>query len=175
MLVLSRKEGEKLVIGDNITLVVSKISGNRVTLGIEAPADVKIFRGELSSSTTHQPRVVPLRRAATVTIDLEDINKLDLEKLLAICGRRGRTLVLIQNSPDPDAIASAAAIRAIVRQRLQRRVEIGYGGMLGRAENRAMVEELGIQIHRFVPGDLDAFRTICLVDTQPQHPIATGL
>ncbi len=80
MLVLSRKEGEKLVIGDNITLVVSKISGNRVTLGIEAPADVKIFRGELSSSTTHQPRVVPLRRAATVTIDLEDINKLDLEK-----------------------------------------------------------------------------------------------
>ena len=50
MLVLSRKEGEKLVIGDNITLVVSKISGNRVTLGIEAPADVKIIRGELSDS-----------------------------------------------------------------------------------------------------------------------------
>lgn len=80
MLVLSRKEGEKLVIGDNITLVVSKISGNRVTLGIEAPADVKIFRGELSAPPTHQPRVVPLRRAATVTIDLEDINELDLEK-----------------------------------------------------------------------------------------------
>lgn len=47
MLVLSRREGEKLVIGDNITLVVSRISGNRVTVGIEAPIDVKIFRGEL--------------------------------------------------------------------------------------------------------------------------------
>lgn len=47
MLVLSRKEGEKLVIGDNITIVVSKISGNRVTLGIEAPKDVKVIRGEL--------------------------------------------------------------------------------------------------------------------------------
>jgi carbon storage regulator len=32
MLVLSRKEGEKLVIGDNITVVVSRVAGNRVTL-----------------------------------------------------------------------------------------------------------------------------------------------
>jgi carbon storage regulator len=47
MLVLSRKEGERLVIGDNITIVVSKVSGNRVSIGIEAPRDVKIVRGEL--------------------------------------------------------------------------------------------------------------------------------
>ncbi len=47
MLVLSRKEGERIVIGDQITLVVSKVSGNRVTIGIEAPKDVKITRGEL--------------------------------------------------------------------------------------------------------------------------------
>ncbi len=80
MLVLSRKEGEKLVIGDNITLVVSKISGNRVTLGIEAPADVKIFRGELANTDSHQPRVVPMRRAATVTIDLDQLGEFELEK-----------------------------------------------------------------------------------------------
>ena len=72
MLVLSRKEGEKLVIGDNITLVVSKISGNRVTLGIEAPSDVKIFRGELADKEP-KPEIVPLRRAGTVTIDLDEI------------------------------------------------------------------------------------------------------
>jgi carbon storage regulator len=48
MLVLSRKIGEKLVIGDNITVVVSRVAGNRVTLGIEAPSDVRIVRGELS-------------------------------------------------------------------------------------------------------------------------------
>lgn len=52
MLVLSRKEGEKLVIGDNITIVVSKISGNRVTIGIEAPRDVKVVRGELGPEHT---------------------------------------------------------------------------------------------------------------------------
>ena len=47
MLVLSRKIGERLVIADNITVVVSRIAGNRVTLGIEAPSDVRIIRGEL--------------------------------------------------------------------------------------------------------------------------------
>ena len=80
MLVLSRKEGEKLVIGDNITLVVSKISGNRVTVGIEAPADVKIFRGELQAKEASAPKVVPLRRAATVTIDLKDLAGFDGEQ-----------------------------------------------------------------------------------------------
>ena len=84
MLVLSRKEGEKLVIGDNITLVISKIAGNRVTVGIEAPADVKIFRGELKGKEDQGPKVVPLRRAATVTIDLEDLAGFELDKKTAM-------------------------------------------------------------------------------------------
>lgn len=79
MLVLSRKEGEKLVIGDNITLIISKISGNRVTLGIEAPADVKIFRAELATKQS-PPNVVPMRRAASVTIDLDPTEETDLNK-----------------------------------------------------------------------------------------------
>ncbi len=47
MLVLSRKEGEQLLIGDNIVLTVNRISGNRVAIGIEAPREVRIVRGEL--------------------------------------------------------------------------------------------------------------------------------
>jgi carbon storage regulator len=47
MLVLSRKVGERLVIGGNITVVISRVAGNRVTIGIEAPEDVRIVRGEL--------------------------------------------------------------------------------------------------------------------------------
>ena len=47
MLVLSRKVGEKLVIGGNITVEVIRIQGNRLTLGLVAPTDVKILRGEL--------------------------------------------------------------------------------------------------------------------------------
>lgn len=49
MLVLTRKVGEKLVIGDQITVVVNRVSGNRISLGIEAPPHVRIVRGELKS------------------------------------------------------------------------------------------------------------------------------
>ena len=80
MLVLSRKEGEKLVIGDNIVLVVSKICGNRITLGIEAPADVKILRGELKGQPENSAKVVPMRRAATMTIDLDEFDNIALDK-----------------------------------------------------------------------------------------------
>jgi carbon storage regulator len=48
MLVLSRKLGERLFIGEDIVLIVNKIAGNRVTLAIEAPNHVRIVRGELS-------------------------------------------------------------------------------------------------------------------------------
>jgi carbon storage regulator CsrA len=60
MLVLSRKIGEKLIVGDNITVVVSRISGNRVTIGIEAPPEVRIVRGELSDhpAATQEPAAV---------------------------------------------------------------------------------------------------------------------
>jgi carbon storage regulator len=48
MLILSRKVGDKLVIDGNITVEVVKIKGNRISLGIVAPSNVKILRGELT-------------------------------------------------------------------------------------------------------------------------------
>ena len=47
MLVLTRRIGERISIGDNIEIVVRRVAGNRVTLGIEAPRDVRILRSEL--------------------------------------------------------------------------------------------------------------------------------
>ena len=47
MLVLSRKVGDRIVINEKITVVVNRISGKRVSLGIEAPQSVEILRGEL--------------------------------------------------------------------------------------------------------------------------------
>ena len=47
MLVLSRKVGEKVVIGQSVTLVVKRITGQRVILGVEAPLDMSIVRAEL--------------------------------------------------------------------------------------------------------------------------------
>jgi len=47
MLVLSRKKGEQIVIGDDIVVTVQRLSGNRVSIGIEAPDRCRIVRGEL--------------------------------------------------------------------------------------------------------------------------------
>lgn len=66
MLVLSRKIGEKLVIDGGITVTVTRIAGNRVTLGIEAPEDVRIVRGELEptvNSFGSEPTTVPFARS----------------------------------------------------------------------------------------------------------------
>jgi len=71
MLVLSRKEGESLIIGDNITLVISKVVGNRVTIGIEAPKDVKVMRAELTVDVD-KPLGKPERKSRTAAISMKD-------------------------------------------------------------------------------------------------------
>jgi len=47
MLVLSRKQNEKIIVGDNVTITILKIRGNTVRIGIEAPRDIHVMRGEL--------------------------------------------------------------------------------------------------------------------------------
>ncbi len=47
MLVLSRKESERIMLGESIVLTIVRISGDRVRLGIEAPSDMLILRDEL--------------------------------------------------------------------------------------------------------------------------------
>ena len=47
MLVLSRKVGERIHVGDNVVLEIRRIAGNRVTLALDAPRHVRILRGEL--------------------------------------------------------------------------------------------------------------------------------
>ncbi|QDT11956.1 carbon storage regulator [Planctomycetes bacterium K23_9] len=47
MLVLSRKQAESIVIGNDIRITIERIKGNRVVVGIAASDDVPILRGEL--------------------------------------------------------------------------------------------------------------------------------
>ena len=74
MLVLTRKYQEKIRIGDNITITVLRTKGKAVRLGIEAPANVPVIRGELSFENSNadaeteessdevvKPRVMSLR------------------------------------------------------------------------------------------------------------------
>lgn len=49
MLVLSRKVGERIWIGENIAVTVVRITGGGVRLGIEAPAELPVVREELKT------------------------------------------------------------------------------------------------------------------------------
>lgn len=97
-----------------------------------------------------------------------DRSRAKVQELLKIGERGGRVLILMQNNPDPDAIASAYALRHILKMKCKKRAIIGFGGMLGRAENRAMVQELKLDIRHIRPKGLGVYETVCLVDAQPR-------
>ena len=47
MLVLTRRIGEKLIIGDNVTVTILGVKGNQISVGIEAPLEIQVHREEI--------------------------------------------------------------------------------------------------------------------------------
>ena len=66
MLVLSRKIGESILIGDNIIITIQRIGCNRVAVGVEAPQEVAIKRTELEEKPSSRPHGWPAGRPAPV-------------------------------------------------------------------------------------------------------------
>jgi nanoRNase/pAp phosphatase (c-di-AMP/oligoRNAs hydrolase) len=76
-------------------------------------------------------------------------------------------LILPHNHPDPDAIASAVALRHLLLKALNVESTIVFRGIVGRAENRALVRYLGQPLRPLTDADLTGEADIALVDTQP--------
>lgn len=57
MLVLTRKEGESIIVGNDVKITVSRIKGDKVKLGVEAPRSTRVVRSELLTRETpsHEP------------------------------------------------------------------------------------------------------------------------
>ena len=64
MLVLSRKRGERIVIGGGVTVTVLEVHGNQVKLGFAAPAEVPIHREEVHQRMEDCPSVLEYARCA---------------------------------------------------------------------------------------------------------------
>ncbi len=73
----------------------------------------------------------------------------------------------MQNSPDPDAIAAAAALREIANTRHGISCSVAHGGTIGRAENLALVRYLSMNTRPMVEMDVDRFDRLAMVDAQP--------
>lgn len=87
-------------------------------------------------------------------------------ELARVLGGR-RTLVVAHDNPDPDCLGAGLAMRDVAAEITGRSVPLAYGGIVGRAENRALVEVLGLDLLRINQVNLDDFEAFILVDTQP--------
>ncbi len=76
-------------------------------------------------------------------------------------------LIIVQNTPDPDAIAAAAALREIANARHDIACSIGHSGAVWRAENLALLKYLGLNTRALSDLDLLRFDRLCMVDAQP--------
>jgi nanoRNase/pAp phosphatase (c-di-AMP/oligoRNAs hydrolase) len=90
-----------------------------------------------------------------------------LAQLRRLAKGRTRALILLQNNPDPDAIASAVALRLLLKQSNEIDVVIAHSGVVGRAENRSMLRYLGCTLRQVADTPLDKFDLIAMVDSQP--------
>jgi nanoRNase/pAp phosphatase (c-di-AMP/oligoRNAs hydrolase) len=76
-------------------------------------------------------------------------------------------LILCHNNPDPDALASAFGFSYLLQKKFNMRCVMGYGGVMTRAENKAMVNRLRIPVKRLLYEDLSQYSAVALIDAQP--------
>jgi nanoRNase/pAp phosphatase (c-di-AMP/oligoRNAs hydrolase) len=85
-------------------------------------------------------------------------------------------LILAHDFPDPDALATAWGLQVLARD-FGIDSRIVYGGLITRAENRAMMKLLKLPAHRLRDGELKKAKHVALVDTQPRfenNPFPAG-
>ncbi|HWR31268.1 MAG TPA: carbon storage regulator CsrA [Negativicutes bacterium] len=70
MLVLTRKPGEKIFIGDNMSLTVVEVKGDSVRIAVDAPREVKIYRGEIYEA------IIAENKAAVIAGDMKQLDGL---------------------------------------------------------------------------------------------------
>lgn len=81
---------------------------------------------------------------------------------------RQRSLIYTHDNPDPDSLAAAWGLARLFGHVLGSEATIAHGGIVGRAQNRAMVDTLGIKLVSTDKLNLDQFDLIALVDSQPE-------
>jgi nanoRNase/pAp phosphatase (c-di-AMP/oligoRNAs hydrolase) len=90
-----------------------------------------------------------------------------LDSLFKALYNASKLLILPHNDPDPDAIASAVALRHLLVEGRGIEAQIVYRGIIGRVENKALIHYLDHPLRRLKGSELRASIPIALVDTQP--------
>jgi nanoRNase/pAp phosphatase (c-di-AMP/oligoRNAs hydrolase) len=95
------------------------------------------------------------------------MSEVRLKSLLAAVAGERTVLIFPHNDPDPDAVASAVALRYLLAEMANIQANIAYHGIIGRAENKALVKYLGSPLHPMFTLTSSPQSPVALVDTQP--------
>ena len=90
-----------------------------------------------------------------------------VNRFLKCVPEESRVLLVTHPNPDPDAIASAFALRHLVKEKRNAAGTLAYWGVVGRKENAAMLDILEIEMVEIGGVDAGFFDRIVLVDSQP--------
>ncbi len=90
-----------------------------------------------------------------------------LQRLLDLELGEGEMLVLTHDNPDPDSLASAAGMKLLLERKMGVSTTVAYSGIIGRAENRAMVKLLHMNLKHVSDISLEDFRYVAIIDAQP--------
>lgn len=125
------------------------------------------------SMASHQRSRVSERRAPSASVLRHkaggETRRMKLERLVEYARTHERALVLTHDNPDPDSLASAFALGHILERLAGVESIVAYGGIVGRAENRALVRVLKLPVVPIAKVDFDDHDLICMVDTQPEQ------
>jgi len=91
----------------------------------------------------------------------------NLNLVLQIVDQAEEIVILPHTNPDPDAIASAVALRYLLAEKLDLEAQIAYYGVIGRAENKALVRYLVHPLRPLIDSDLSPSKSVAIIDTQP--------
>lgn len=93
--------------------------------------------------------------------------ELKVEQLRRVHSNTKKLLILLHDHPDPDSIASALALRTLLKRNKQTTVIGHLGEKISRPENVAMIEQLDIDLTELSREDLKEFDSVAMVDVQP--------
>jgi nanoRNase/pAp phosphatase (c-di-AMP/oligoRNAs hydrolase) len=92
----------------------------------------------------------------------------DLDAALGRLAGRKSALIYTHDNPDPDSLAAALGLGRLLEHAVGAQVTLAQGGIVGRAQNRAMVENLKMSLKPVEGLDPGPFEIIGLVDSQPE-------
>lgn len=103
----------------------------------------------------------------TLSFDVSRKTRKKLTMLREIFQTNQTLLIVLQDNPDPDSIASALILRRLANCLANIQCSIVYGGRIGRAENRALVRYLSVHLRAASEIDFSSYDLVAMVDTQP--------